>query len=114
VHLEADLHAVIRWAEENDGRWAFSLSNAGAYYTEFRSRLDELDQLDWQAIAATDFRAPDVKESKQAEFLVYTRFPFELVERIGVQSAAVQVRAAAALGGARQRPAIEVRGEWYF
>lgn len=85
VHLEADLHEVIRWVEANGGRWAFSLSNAGAYYTEFRSRLEELDQLDWAAIAATDFRAPEVKERKQAEFLVHGRFPLALVERIGAR-----------------------------
>ena len=57
--------------EANDNRWAFSLSNAGAYYTELRSRPVELDQLDWNAIAARDFRAADMKEGKQAEFLVH-------------------------------------------
>jgi hypothetical protein len=36
VHLEWDLRTVVRWAEESSVRWAFSLSNAGAYYTEFR------------------------------------------------------------------------------
>src|SRR3989442_869282 len=82
VHLEADLHTVVRSLKSSAGRWAFSLSNAGAYYTEFRSRLDDLDELDWRAIAATDFRRPEIKEGKQAEFLVYGRFPFKLVERI--------------------------------
>lgn len=114
VHLEADLHAVVQWAEESDKRWVFSLSNAGAYYTEFLSRLDELDQLDWEAITATDFRPAEVKERKQAEFLLHGRFPFELVERIGVRSADIQARAATALAGARHRPPIEVRQEWYF
>ena len=114
VHLEADLHAVVQWAEESGARWAFSLSKAGAYYTEFRSRLDELDQLDWQAIAATDFRPTEVKERKQAEFLLHGRFPFELIERIGVRSADIQERAATALAGTRHRPAIEVRQGWYF
>jgi len=114
VHLEAALHRVIRWAEANRQPWAFSLSNAGAYYTEFRSRSDELDQLDWKAIAATDFRAAEVKEGKQAEFLVHDRFPFDLVDRIGVRSLPIQSRAAAALVGSRHRPAIEVHPEWYF
>lgn len=114
VHLEADLHAVVQWAEESGKRWAFSLSNAGAYYTEFLSRLDELDQLDWEAITATDFRPAEVKERKQAEFLLHGRFPFELVERIGVRSADIQARAATALAGARHRPPIEVHQEWYF
>src|SRR5437867_9668826 len=47
VHLEADLQAVVQWAKQTGTQWAFSLSNAGAYYTEFRSRVKELDQLDW-------------------------------------------------------------------
>ena len=114
VHLEADLHAVIEWAEANGTRWAFSLSNAGARYTEFRSRRSELDQLDWAAIAAADFRASDVKEHKQAEFLMYERFPFDLVQRIGVRSQALKARAFNCVTGAGYQPPIEVRPEWYF
>jgi hypothetical protein len=114
VHLEADLHTVVAWAAANGRRWAFSLSNAGAYYTEFCSRLDELDQLDWVAIAATDFRPAEMKERKQAEFLLHERFPFELVARIGVRSARTQAQAVAALAAACHRPTIEVRQEWYF
>ncbi len=114
VHLEADAHAVIQWAEQSGTRWAFSLSNAGAYYTEFRSRVEELDQLDWQAIAATDFGPAEVKERKQAEFLVHGRFPFGLIERVGVCSATVRARAAVALAGAGRQPLVEVRREWYF
>lgn len=114
VHLEADLHAVVAWAGNAGQRWAFSLSNAGAYYTEFRSRLDELDQLDWVAISATDFRSPDVKESKQAEFLLYGNCPFQLIERIGVPTPSVAGRAHAALARAINRPVVEVIPQWYF
>ncbi len=56
VHLEADLQTIIRWAEESSVRWAFSLSNAGAYYTAFRSQVEDLHELDREAIAAADFR----------------------------------------------------------
>ena len=114
VHLEADLHTVVQWADTNGVRWAFSLSNAGARYTEFRSTVADLDQLDWGAIAATDFRHPDTKERKQAEFLVYEQFPLALVERIAVRSAAVHSRATAALAGLNPSPRVEVRPEWYF
>jgi hypothetical protein len=112
VHLEADLHTVVRWAEANRRRWAFSLSNAGAYYTEFSSQSDELHRLDWRAIESTDFRAPAVKESKQAEFLFHGLFPFELVERIGARSQAVANRASQALQ--QHRPRVEVLPLWYF
>ena len=114
VHLEADVHAVIQWAERTGTRWAFSLSNAGALYAEFRSQVKGLDQLDWPAIAATDFRPAEVKERKQAEFLVHGRFPFDLIERVGVRSAAIQARAATALAGTGRQTSIEVRPEWYF
>jgi hypothetical protein len=73
VHLEADARSVIRWAERSKVPWAFSLTNAGARYTVFRSRAEHLDQLDWPAIAATDFRSTAIKERKQAEFLIYGR-----------------------------------------
>ena len=114
VHLEADLHEVIRWAEANGRRWAFSLSNAGARYAEFRRRVEELDQLDWDAIGNRDFRSAQVKEGKQAEFLLHERFPFDLVNRIGVRSVDAQDRAAAALAALARRPPIEVRPEWYY
>ena len=38
-------------------------------------------KLDWRAIAATDFRRDEIKERKQAEFLVHGRFSFKLIER---------------------------------
>jgi hypothetical protein len=114
VHLEADLHRVIRWANENGIRWAFSLSNAGAYYTEFRSGVEELDHLDWNAITTTDFRAQRIQGGKQAEFLIHDTFPFELVDRIGTRSVAIRNRAIAAVARAAHRPTIEVHPEWYF
>lgn len=114
VHLEADLHTVVGWAEAQGVRWCFSLSNAGAHYTKFRSQLAKLGGLDWQAIAAVDFREPAVKEGKQAEFLLCDRFPFDLVERIGVLSNAVRSQAIVAVGGGGRRPAVEVRPEWYY
>jgi hypothetical protein len=112
VHLEADLQTSVEWAESSGHRWAFSLSNAGARYTEFRSSLDLLSDLDWQAIASTDFRDAQVKEGKQAEFLLEASFPWHLVERIGVHSLtrADEVRALVGNSG----PAIEVRRNWYY
>jgi hypothetical protein len=114
IHLEADLYRVVDWANANNVRWAFSRSNAGAYYTEFYFDLRDLNKLDWQAIQATDFGDPDIKEGKQAEFLVYGFFPFELVERIGVRTAQSDWKVRHVLGNAWHRPIVEVRSEWYF
>jgi hypothetical protein len=114
VHLEADLHQVVQWAEKNGQRWAFSLSNAGAVYAQFRARLDQLGEINWNAVAAMSFRPADIKEAKQAEFLIERSFPWHLVERIGVYSQGVAPRVMNAMQGAAHRPGIEVKRDWYY
>ena len=114
VHLEADLHDVVAWASRAGRRWAFSLSNAGARYVPFRKSLSELDQINWDAIAATDFRPAEIKEGKQAEFRVHGSFPWTLISRIGVLSATIKAQTEAALASAAHRPVVHIRGDWYY
>ena len=114
IHLEADLHRVIEWADDDDRPWAFSLSNAGSRYAEFRCNTSDLDELDWRAIPAKYFTDPEVKEAKQAEFLVHEAIPFGLFDRIGVISRHMVGRAEAALSALERRRAVEIRANWYF
>lgn len=32
IHLQADLHASVTWAQKNQRKWSFTLSNAGSYF----------------------------------------------------------------------------------
>lgn len=112
IHLEADLRSTVAWAEEHNLRWAFTLSNAGSRYYEDRSDLEQLDQIDWDAVEAVHWR--QCQESKQAEFLVEQRFSWELVSRIGVFTRQVSHQVAAAFGASAHRPPVEVRREWYY
>src|SRR5205823_6507013 len=112
--LEADLIEAVAWADEQPRRWAFTLSNAGARYAEFRNSLDDLDDIDWDAVGNTDFRSPEVKEGKQAEFLIYESFPLSLVNRIGVYSETVGEQAAATVADTPAAPPVDVRRDWYF
>lgn len=114
LHLELDMHDVIDWANSQPRRWAFSLSNAGARYSEFRNRVADLVELNWPAIAANDFRDPLVKECKQSEFLVQTSVPWSLVKRVGAQSALIQRQAIRHMAGAAHKPVVEVCQQWYF
>src|SRR5436309_12641383 len=43
IHLESDLNATVEWVETKGRRWAFTLSNAGAFYCEARCNLDQLN-----------------------------------------------------------------------
>ena len=112
IHLEADLRRTVTWAEKHQRRWAFTLSNAGAFYFEDRCNLAELREIDWSAVRATDW--PQCKEGKQAEFLVERQFPWEMVARIGVLSRRVYQLTSTALGAAAYKPPVEIRREWYY
>lgn len=114
IHLEADVHRVITWAQQEKVRWAISSINAGARYAVFWNDVAALHQLDWKAIQATDFRNPDVKERKQAEFLVHSLVPFRLFERIGVCTAAIQREARRILNAAGHQMSVDIRRDWYF
>jgi hypothetical protein len=114
LHLESDLHDTVCWAEATGLRWAFSLSNAGALYAQFRSRLSQLNEINWEAVASLDFRSADIKEGKQAEFLIERLFPWSLVTRIGVHSPGVAQRVSDIALHAAHRPLIEIRPDWYY
>lgn len=114
LHLEADLHAVIEWAEANQRRWTFSLTNAGARYAQFRARVEQLDEVNWAAVNSMDFRDPEIKEGKQAEYLVQGTFPWQLIERIGASSANWARRAVDIIRSGEHRPVVEIRQDWYY
>ena len=118
VHLEADLHATIAWAQQNNRRWAFTLSNAGAYYFEDRSDIAHLGDINWAAVQARQWSgngvSRSVKEGKQAEFLIEQAFPWHLVERIGVFSQGYVQPVSNAMQGVAHRPRIEIKRDWYY
>lgn len=113
IHLQADLGAVVAWANAQPARWAFTLSNAGSYFFEDRNDLARLGEINWPAVQATDWRG-GLKEGKQAEFLLEQRFPWHLIERIGVHSAAVYGQVVNVLPANGHRPPVEVRPDWYY
>ncbi len=112
IHLEADLRVTVAWANANGRRWAFTLSNAGAYYFEDRDSLTQLHELDWDAIQARDWQGK--KEGKQAEFLIEHSFPWHLVERIGVMNRTIYTQVMHALAGAAHLPPVEIKRDWYY
>jgi hypothetical protein len=112
AHFEADLHSVVEWADAQRRRWAFTLSNAGGRDFEDRSDLARLGEIDWNAVRARDWQ--HCSYGKQAEFLLELSFPWNLVERIGVQSRTTYASAINALPAHGHRPPVEIRPEWYY
>ena len=114
IHLVADARRVIAWAEANGRQWAFKDRNAGTYYGEFHCSEARLERIDWDAVANRDFRDSAVQEAKQAEFLVYSSFPWTLVDHVGVHDAAMLAKVEGILAGAPHRPRVTVEPTWYY
>ena len=112
VHLESDLQDTVDWAEQQDRRWAFTLSNAGSIYFEDRCDLAQLDEIDWDAVQARNWQGRT--HGKQAEFLVEQSFPWALIQRVGVCSTHVREQVRNAMRASEHQPAVEVRPEWYY
>ena len=108
VHLEASFDATVEWAEAQPVPWAFTDGNAGAYLAQFYRRRADLSQINWSAVASTDFRDPRIKEGKQAEFLTFGTFPWTLVEKIGTIDNTIADRVRAAIVGNPHQPVVQV------
>jgi ssDNA thymidine ADP-ribosyltransferase, DarT len=114
VHLQADLHTTAQWAENNALRWAFSTSNAGAYYASFYASLDRLGEVNGTAIEATDWRDPLIKDGKQAEFLIHDWFPWELIEKVGVFNQNISDEVLKVLSTSGHAPVVNIERAWYY
>lgn len=118
VHLECDFYEALDWAKRNNRRWAFTLSNAGAFYFEDRCQIEDLGEVNWAAVGTDRWAgngiSRSVKEGKQAEFLMEKSFPWALVRRIGIHSVAISQQVADAMAEAAHRPVVEIKRGWYY
>lgn len=118
VHLVADLHASVTWAQSNNRRWAFSLSNAGARYFEDRNNLSQLGEINWDAVQTNRWSGDGIpsstRDGKQAEFLMEYSFPWHLVEHVGVHSQQMHQQVVSIIPVDDNRPQIEIRQAWYY
>ena len=112
VHLEADLNTVVTWAKANAIRWAFTASNAGSRYFQDYNDLAQLNEINWDVINSNYWS--NSTDEKQAEFLIELRFPWHLVQRIGVNNSNVLTQASNLLQNSSYIPKIEVIPNWYY
>jgi hypothetical protein len=118
---EAILHFVTM-AEaiaEVDLAFAFTDGHAVMAYAGFYEDLTELERvIDWQVMksrywADTD-DDPNRKCKRQAEFLVYDAFPWDLIQEIGVVNQSVQVQVRQILQRVNDFTPVNVYPNWYY
>jgi len=112
VHLVANLSDTLKWAEQQNRRWAFTTSNAGSRYFEDYADAAAFGKIDWDAVKATSWA--ECKEAKQAEFLLERHFPWHLIKRIGIHSTSIEKQVLRALQGSGHSPELKIVPEWYY
>jgi hypothetical protein len=108
VHLVSDVQSGI----DIGRKWAISDGNAGAAYTSFHGSLDGLDQLDWNAIRARDWRG--LTHQKMAEFLVEHSVPWTSITQIACYDQRVFQMVSSLVANSAHRPSVAVKPEWYY
>jgi hypothetical protein len=113
VHLVSRIGTAI---ELSEGRpWAFSDVNAGGRYARFSKDLAEFNQLvDMTSVNAAIWNDSTVKERKQAEFLVHSRFPWSGILGIGVISKVMDDEVSSLLRECGQLTKVVVKPDWYY
>lgn len=111
VHLVSSIEAI-----RATGRtWLFTDRHADLGYANQYDTLDKLGEVDWAVMPLRQWGGDqEVKEKRQAEFLVHDWCPWEAVEVIGVIDQVIAARVEAALAGAGHKRRVEVHRDWYY
>ena len=63
---------------------------------------------------SSDFTNSQIKEGKQAEFLIQDYMPFSLIEKIGVINSDMHQQVLQIINGSAITPQIDIERNWYF
>ncbi len=110
VHLVSSIETIRAIGRP----WLFTDRHADLGYANQYDTVDRLGEVDWSVMLERYWSDPEVKEKRQAEFLVHDWCPWEAIETIGVINQAIMARVEAAIAGAGHKPRVEVHPDWYY
>lgn len=111
IHLVSSIDAI-----RATGRpWFFTDRHADLGYANQYDSLERLNEVDWAVMPLRQWGGDqEVKERRQAEFLVHDWCPWTAIEAIGVMDQAVADRLETAIASESHKPRIEVHRDWYY
>lgn len=111
VHLVSSIPTILATGRP----WLFTDRHADLGYADEFDTLNKLDEVDWSVMPLRQWGGDqEVKEKRQAEFLIHEWCPWSAIEVIGVIDAGIAARVAAAIAGADHSPRVEVHSDWYY
>jgi hypothetical protein len=111
------VHLVSRASQVRRAKlpWAFTDRHADLGYAEYFDDFGKIGEVDFGVMAREQWGGDsDLKERRQAEFLVHDFFPWSLVEEIAVYGEAEKKAVEILLAKVSRRPPVVVRPDWYY
>ncbi|NLX57134.1 MAG: DUF4433 domain-containing protein [Planctomycetaceae bacterium] len=111
IHLVSSVGVAIATGRP----WAFTDRHAELGYARYFDSIDREAQVDWSVMPRNYWAESDeMKEKRQAEFLVHEWFPFDAVEQIGVVNERMRSRVQKILATSVFSPPVIVERSWYY
>jgi hypothetical protein len=108
------IHLVSRVSTATSlGRpWAFTDRHAELAHALHFDDLQRLDEVNWSVMNLAYWQ--EVREERQAEFLVHEFFPWSAILGIAVRTAEAESRVLQLITAASHQPAVRIRPDWYY
>jgi hypothetical protein len=116
IYLVSSAQAV----RDSNAGFVFSDGHGVATFTTWFDDLAGLNKVDWEAVYARVWRDTmedmDRQRRKQAEFLIYQRCPWVLIQEVAVASETMRMKVEGILArhDAGLRRPVGVRKDWYY
>ena len=111
------LVSTIELATNVGKPWAFTDRHADLGYARYFQRLSDLKEVDWDVMPKRQWGGDgndDIKEKRQAEFLVHQFFPWSAVAQIGVKSSTIAQLVKKLIRSTDHQPDVLIQPTWYY
>lgn len=121
-HMQNDIiyfvSSVEKVEKSKNLNWCFTDGHAVEAMTSFYEKSEDLSKIDWSIIENWSWKNTqtdnDRKRKKQAEFLVYKFFPWELIEKIVLMDNKHWANINHLLRTETHKPDVMVEKKWYY
>ena len=111
VHLVSSVQTAIATGRP----WFFTDRHADLGYAQQIGSLGGLDKVDWQVMPLRQWGGnTEIKEKRQAEFLLHDCCPWTAITAIGVINDTIAQQVINILAAVDHKPQVTVQRDWYY
>ncbi len=111
IHVVSSVGSAIATGQP----WAFTDRHSELGYARYFDSVDGEAEVDWSVmLRGYSADSDEIKEKRQAEFLVHEWFPTDAIEQIGVVNERMQDRVKKILASSVLPLPVVVESSWYY